>query len=47
MMHILQEVGDVTIGGVLYPLVDLLNRDQGDGLGLVPKNTTITKKNFC
>lgn len=28
----LQEVGDVTIGSILHPLVDLLHRDQRDGL---------------
>lgn len=32
MRDILQEVGDVTVGGVLHPLVDLLHRDQRDGL---------------
>ena len=26
-----QEVGDVTLGGVLHPLVDLFHGDQRDG----------------
>lgn len=32
MWDALQEVGDVTIGGVLHPLVDLVHRDQRDRL---------------
>lgn len=39
MRNVLQEVRDVTIGGVLYPLVDLLHRDQRDGPRAVPEET--------
>ena len=41
MRDLLQEVGNVTFGGVLHPLIDLLDGDQGDGTGLIPEEERI------
>lgn len=37
MWNTFQEVGDVAIGGVIHPMIDLLQRGQGNRLWLVPE----------